>query len=172
MRRLFAPIALLAPVALLALSGCGLHPLYAGGGSGAVATTLDRIEVAPIQGKSGWLVTNALRDRLHGTGAAPAYRLDIRLDDRIAGLGVRRDDSVSRERRTLRARYQLVDLANGSILLDATAGSDYGIDVVQSEYATIAAENTALERLSEIVADRIVARVALYVQRRRATPGE
>jgi LPS-assembly lipoprotein len=37
--------------------------------------------------------------------------------------------------------------------------------VVQSEYATIAAEQTALERLSGIVADQIVARVALYAQR-------
>ena len=93
----------------------------------------------------------------------------MRLDDKIAGLGVRRDDSVSRERRTLRARYQLVDLADGSVLLDATAGSDAGIDVVGSEYATITAENTALERLSGIVADQIVARLAVYARRRPAT---
>jgi LPS-assembly lipoprotein len=31
---------------------------------------------------------------------------------------------------------------------------------VSSEYATVAAENSALERLSEIVADQIVARLA------------
>ncbi len=88
----------------------------------------------------------------------------MQLDDSIAGLGVRRDDTVTRERRSLRARYQLVDLATGGVVLDATAGSDAGIDVVGSEYATIAAENTALERLSEIVADQIVARVARFAQ--------
>ena len=152
---------------LATLSACGLRPLYGGGGSGTVATTLQQVEVAPIEGRSGYLMSNALRDRL-ASGSAPAYRLDVRLDDRIAGLGVRRDDSVTRERRTLRARYQLVDLASGSVLVDATAGSDAGIDVVQSEYATIAAENTALERLSENVADKIVARLALYAQRRPA----
>ena len=151
------------------LSGCGLHPLYAGGGSGAVASALGQVEVAPIEGKSGWLMANALRDRFQATGAA-LYRLDIRLDDQISGLGVRRDDSVSRERRVLRARYQLVRLSDGTVLLDATAGSDAGIDVVRSEYATIAAENTALERLSTIVADQIVARVALYAQRTPAKP--
>lgn len=156
----------------LALPGCGLHPLYSGGSSGAVATTLTRIEVAPIQGKSGWLLTNALHDRLAAGGAAPLYRLEIKLDDRIIGLGVRRDDSVSRERRTLRARYQLIELAHGTVLLDATAGSDAGIDVVNSEYATIAAENTALERLSDIVADQIVSRVALYAQRTTAAPAQ
>lgn len=158
----------LAPLALLALAGCGLQPLYTGGGAGAVAGALDRIEVAPIDGKSGWLVANALRDRLTTGGAAPLYRLQVKLDDQIAGLGVRRDDSVTRERRTLRARYQLVDLADGSVLVDASAGSDAGIDVVSSEYATIAAENTALERLSGIVADQIISRVALYARRTQA----
>lgn len=149
----------------LLLAGCGLQPLYGGGGSGVVATTLTQVEVAPIQGKAGWLMSTALTDRLQAGKTSPLYRLDVRLDDKISGLGVRRDDSVARERRTLRARYQLVSLTDGSVVLDATAGSDAGIDVVGSEYATIAAENTALERLSGIVADQIVSRVALYVRR-------
>ena len=153
----------------LALAGCGLRPLYGGGPNGAVASALTAVEVGPVEGKAGWLVANALRDRLGATGS-PRYRLDIRLDDQIQGLGVRRDDSVTRERRTLRARYQLVDVADGAVLVDATAGSDAGIDVVQSEYATIAAENTALERLSGIVADEIVARIALYAQARSSAP--
>ena len=149
----------------LALPACGLHPLYAGGAGGAVAQGLAGVEVAPIQGKGGWLVANALRDRMgQRAGSAARYRLDVRLDDRITGLGVRRDDSVARERRTLRARFQLVDPATGAVLLDATAGSDAGVDVVGSEYATIAAENTALERLAAIVADQIVGRVALYAR--------
>lgn len=147
----------------LALPACGLQPLYAGGGSGAVANALAGVDVAPIEGRGGWLVANALRDRLP-TGGAARFRLDVRLDDQIRGLGVRRDDSVARERRMLRARYQLIDLATSAVLLDTTAGSDAGIDVVGSEYATIAAENTALERLSGIVADQIVGRVALYAR--------
>ncbi|SOB80421.1 LPS-assembly lipoprotein [Sphingomonas guangdongensis] len=150
---------------LLLLTACGMRPLY-GGVDSAARTALSGVEVAPIEGQSGWLVATALRDRLSATASGtPRYRLDVRLDDRISGLGVRRDDSVARERRTLRARYQLVDLASGNTLLDAAAGSDAGIDVVGSEYATIAAEQTALERLSGIVADQIVARIALYGQR-------
>ncbi|MFC3578672.1 LPS assembly lipoprotein LptE [Sphingomonas hylomeconis] len=153
----------------LSLTGCGLQPLYSGGGAGVVATTLTQIEVAPIQGKSGWLMSTALSDRLQAGKAPAVYRLEVRLDDRITGLGVRRDNSVARERRTLRARYQLINLVDGAVLLDATAGSDAGIDAVGSEYATIAAENTALERLSGIVADQIVSRVALYVRRTAPT---
>jgi LPS-assembly lipoprotein len=161
MRRLVLPLA-----ALLALTGCGLQPMYAGGGRGAVAQGLAAVEVPPIQGKAGWLVRNALNDRLTqaGTHGSPRYRLDVVLDDKLEGLGLINDDTVGRERRTLRARYQLVDLASGEILLDASAGSDAGIDVVSSEYATIAAENTALENLSRDVADRIVARLALALR--------
>ena len=148
---------------MLTLSACGLRPLYSGGSNGTVAQMLTGIEVTPIEGgKSGWLVRNALTDRL-GSSGTKQYRLDVVLDDKIEGFGVRSDDAITRERRTLRARYKLVDAA-GKIVLDATAGSDVGIDVVSSEYATIAAENTALERLSGIVADQIVARIALFAE--------
>lgn len=158
-------VALLAAAAL-ALSGCGLRPLYGGGASGPVATLLSGVEVAPVEGQSGWLIATALRDRL-GAAGTPRYRLEIKLDDQITGLGVRRNDTVTRERRTLRARYQLIALDGGRTVLDATAGSDAGIDVVGSEYATIAGENSALERLAGIVADEIVARLAMTA---RAAP--
>ncbi|HEX8668212.1 MAG TPA: LPS assembly lipoprotein LptE [Allosphingosinicella sp.] len=150
---------------VLLLPGCGLRPLYAGGGSGAVAKSLQSVAVAPIQGRAGWLVRTALEDRLGaGKAGAAAYRLEVELDDDITGFGIRRDDAVTRERRTLRARYRLVD-RTGTVVLDASAGSDAGIDVVGSEYATLAAEQTALERLSREVADQIVTRVALYASR-------
>lgn len=151
---------------LLALTGCGLRPLYGGGGDGRVAQALAGVVVAPIPGRDGWLVQNALRDRMSVAAESDArYRLEVELDDQIEGFGVRADDAITRERRTLRARYRLVDLSAGATVVDATAGSDAGIDVVRSEYATIAAENTALERLAAEVADQIVARVALYAAR-------
>ncbi len=159
MRRLALP-------ALLLLGACGLHPLYAGGENGTVARTLAGVEVGAIGGRNGWLVRNALVDRLSADGHdAPRYRLEVELDDQIQGFGLRLDQSVTRERRTLRARYRLVQVADGTVVLDATAGSDAGIDVVTSEYAVIAAEQTALENLSAQVADQIVARVALFAQR-------
>ena len=148
----------------LLLAGCGLHPLYSGGSSGEVAQTLRSVEVAPIPGRAGWLVRTALQDRL-GTASGARYRLEVELDDDIAGFGIRSDDAVTRERRTLRARYRLVEAERGTVVLDATAGSDAGIDVVSSEYATVAAEQTALERLAVEIADQIVARVALYASR-------
>lgn len=158
---------LLSPVVL---AGCGLQPLYSAGARGPVADLLGDVRVAPVEGQAGWLVRNALRDRLvaaqGGEGVGQRYRLDLKLDDSITGFGVRADDSITRERRTLRARYQLVDLGTGETVLDATAMSDAGIDVVSSEYATIAAEQSAQERLAQAVADQIVARLAVFARRR------
>jgi LPS-assembly lipoprotein len=151
---------------LMALSGCGLQPLYREGGQGAVATTLRSVSVGPIEGQAGWLMRNKLVDRLGvGSAKAPAYRLDVTLDDNITAFGLRSDRAATQERRTLRARYQLVELSKGTVVLDATAGSDAGIDIVSSEYATVAAEQTALENLTDIVADQIAARLALYASR-------
>ncbi len=160
MNRFIAPFLL-----ALALTGCGLQPLYSGGSNGAVASTLGTINVAPIEGKNGWLMRNALNDRLGDqNNEATQFRLVVTLDDQIEGFGVRADDTVTRERRTLRARYQLVAVASGETVLDATAGSDAGIDVVSSEYATIAGENSALENLTQKVADQIVTRLSIYAR--------
>lgn len=157
-------------ILVLALAACGLSPMYGGGSSSAVAQGLAAVDIPMIPGRSGWLVKNALEERLGVAGqATPAYRLDVRLDDRLDALGVLGDDTVTRQRRILRARYQLVDLATDSIILDATAGSDAGIDVVSSEYATIAAEQTALENLSREVADRMATRIALTLRDRAKT---
>jgi len=159
--------------ALMTLSACGLQPMYAGGGNSAVAQGMAAVDVPAIPGRDGWLVRNALTDRLGVAGqASQQYRLDVRLDDSLEALGVLGDDTISRERRILRARYQLVDLASGEILLDASAGSDAGIDVVSSEYATIAAEQTALENLARDVADRILSRVALTLRTRAQQAAE
>ena len=149
-------VAILATAVLL--SGCGLQPLYGGGSTGRVATTLTSV--------NGWLVYNKLKDRLGTENATGSrYRLDVELDDDIVGLGIRGDRAVTRERRTLRARYKLVEAATGQVVLDATAGSDAGIDVVSSPYATVAAEETAAERLSDSVADQIVARLGVFAAR-------
>jgi LPS-assembly lipoprotein len=156
----------LALAVLLALGGCGLQPMYGGGASGAVATGLSSIQVAPIPDRAGWLVRNALVDRLGGESSSPAYRLEVELNDDLTGFGIRGDSSVTRERRTLRARYRLVELASGQVVLDATAGSDAGIDVVSSEYATVAAEQTAQERLALVIADQMASRLALFVRNR------
>jgi LPS-assembly lipoprotein len=148
----------------LALAGCGLAPVYSGGSSSAPAALMTQVEIAAIPDRSGFLVRQALIDRFGKTVADPRYRLEVELDDQIVAFGVRGDNSAARERRTLRARYRLVEIATNIVLVDATATSDAGIDRVSSNYAVVAAETTALERLSTEIAQQIAARIARYAQ--------
>lgn len=171
MRRRASLIVALA-LAVPALSGCGLHPLYAGGGSSAVARGLADVSVGPIAGKAGWLMRAALQDELKGAqpDGSPRYRLDVRLEDQLEGLGLLSNNTIARERRTLKARYQLIDTATNAILLDESASSDAGVDVVTSEYATVAGEQSALENLTRVVAQQIVLRVATELRARNDEP--
>lgn len=162
MRRLVASVAL-----VLTLWACGLRPVYGGGASGPTATFLSSVAVQPIPGRTGWLVRAALADRLGEPSGDDRYRLEVEVDDDLTSFGIRGDAAVTRERRTVRSRYRLVDNATGQVLLDATAGSDAGIDVVSSEVATVAAEQTAAERLAQVIADQIVGRLSLYANRRQ-----
>ena len=155
-------------VAALAVSGCALQPIYAGGARSEAVQALASIQVDPIPGRAGFLVRSALQDRLGSAAGAGRYRLVIELDDAIEGFAIRRDDSTTRERRTLRARYQLNSADGSRTLLDATARTDAGIDVVRSsDYAVVAAENTALERLAVDLVEEIMTRLAVLA---RTTP--
>ena len=151
--------------ALLFLAGCGLRPIYTGGSLGVAASALQRISIAPIAERSGQLVGTALVARLGTGGSGALYRLEVELDDKIEGFGVRGDDSITRERRTLRARYRLVSISGDRVWLDATVRSDAGIDVVRSsDFAVVAAETSALERLAGEIATQITARIALLAK--------
>ena len=166
MKQLAILLALPLLSSLALLSGCGLRPVYAGGASGATATFLNSVAVQPIAGgRTGWLMRAALADRIGEPGGDERYRLEVEVDDDLTGFGIRGDTAVTRERRTIRARYRLVNNATGQVVLDATAGSDAGIDVVSSDVATLAAEQTAAERLAQVVADQIVGRLSLYAGR-------
>ncbi len=149
---------------LFALAGCGLQPVYSGGSHGVAAVGLTDIAIGPIPDHAGYLVRGALQARMGEPVDKPRYRLDIELDDQILGFGIRGDNTVTRERRTLRARYKLIAVATGAVVLDATATTDAGIDRVSSDYAVVAAENTALERLATDLADQIVLRLARFAR--------
>jgi LPS-assembly lipoprotein len=162
--------ALLLAAATAGLAGCGLQPVYSGGSASPAAQTLTQISIAPIPDRAGFLVRQDLIQRFGETVADPRYRLEVELDDQIIAFGVRGDNSSARERRILRARYRLVLIATNTIVVDATAASDAGIDRVSSNYAVVAAETTALERLATDIASQITARMAQFARTAPAAP--
>jgi LPS-assembly lipoprotein len=161
----------LAGLAALALAGCQLSPVYSGGAQGIAAATLAQVSVAPIPDRAGFLLREELVRRIGEPAPGQArYRLEVALDDQLTGFGLRGGTAaVSRERRTLRARWRLIDTTTDAVVLDAASGSDAGIDVVaSSEFAVVAAEQSALERLAAELADQMTARIALWARQRGA----
>lgn len=153
--------------ALLVLGACNLKPVYAGGNASAPATLLADIGIAPIPERAGFMVRQALEEQFGRTVQAPRFRLEVVLDDQISAFGLRGDSSAARERRTLRARFRLVDAATNQVVVDDTAAADAGIDRVSSNFAVVAAENAALERLAVDIARQISARLARYARARQ-----
>lgn len=152
---------------LLMLAACGLQPVYAGGRAGVASAALSRIEVAPIPDRAGQVVRDTLMRNM-GADGDKRYRLEIVIREDTRGFGVRGDESITRERLSLNARYRLVDLSGNTILLEDVARSEIAIDVVRNnEYSVVSAEATASERNAEQVARQILDRIGVFFQARK-----
>lgn len=156
-----------AALLLLALAGCSLQPVYAGGRAGAVNAALSGIVVSPIPDRTGQVMRETL-ERTMGTRGDQRYRLDVTIREDTRGFGVRGDESITRERLSLNARYRLIDLASNTAILDDVARSEIAIDVVRNnEYSVVSAEGTASERNAQQVARQILDRLGVFFQAKR-----
>lgn len=147
-------------------AGCGFKPMY--GGAGAVnADTLGEVWVAPIPNRSGQLVHDYLSRGLdpEGQGNASRYRLDVSVAESRSELGIRKDQTATRANLTLNASFTLVDLAENKVLYRATASVTNSYNVVEAQFATVAAEIDSLDRAARTLADNIRTRVAAYFAR-------
>ena len=162
MRQRFALLPL-----LLLLSACGLHPLYGGGSGGKVAGLLSSVQVGPIEGQPGWLVRNKLVDRLGESGEGrPQYRLDVTLDDNLTSLGLRgrpRGDSGAANARARATSWSTSPTA-WSCSTKPPAPTPASMSSAPNMRPS-PPSRSALENLSGIVADQIVARLAIYAAR-------
>lgn len=153
-------------IALAALSGCGFTPMYAPDATRG-GPVIGPVSVAMIDGKSGHELKVAL-DRLFGVerGAAAPQRLEIKLDEQIGGLGYRVDETASRFDVILRAQYVLYDAAGR----EAAKGMLDGVatyDTPASSYGDIAAQGAARSRAAGLLAERILADIAIKLQQAR-----
>ncbi|MEO0412898.1 MAG: LPS assembly lipoprotein LptE [Pseudomonadota bacterium] len=148
---------------LLCLAACGFEPLYATGtGSANVPTALRTVSVAPLSDRSGQLVQIALEQRLRNQDVPPDYQLDIDMQQSTQFFGIRGDAAPTRQRVRMVASYRLINLQTETEVFSDDALADSTIDIVDSEYATFIAEEAAVERNAQVVADRILSRLALY----------
>jgi len=160
-------------LALLSLAACGFHPLYAGGPNSSRRLELSQVTISPISSKVGVDLRNELIDRMTPDGEPiyPQYRLDIQLSEYREGLGIQKDTSVTRWNYQLAADYRLFDLGTGKMIARGTASSMASYSVVDSQFATLSAENDAKEHASVDLGDQLELRLALFFEQRGRAGG-
>jgi LPS-assembly lipoprotein len=154
--------------ALLALAACGYHPLY-GPASDApnapnVQAQLEAIHIVPSPDRTGQILYNSLRDRLNprGVPTQPRYDLNVDLREEQIELLLQQDQTASRSNITLYADYVLRVAGQSQVLVQGTARSRTGYNVLTSEYATRTAAGDARARAATELAESIRERIGIY----------
>ncbi len=156
---------------LLALPGCGFHPLYGGDGpeGGPARSGLELIAVAIIPERVGQLLRQALQARFDHGDAPAAKRFDLAVQFGIGneGLSVQHDNTTTRLRFIGQASWTLTtrDAARATV----TSGSARAVDGLnlfdQQYFAQDLQTETVQRRIAEAVADQITSQLAMYFDR-------
>lgn len=149
------------------LAACGFQPLYAPAPGGGTGSPVGPVTLSMVEGKAGHVLRTELSRMLRvGAGEGPANTLDIRLEEQVAGLGLRVDESATRADLTLIGFYTL-RAPNGDVLVDGRLDTVVSYAIPTSAFGEIAAQDDARERAATVLAQRIRADLALRMAERR-----
>ena len=165
-------------VSAVGLQGCGFQPKHTSSSAtsasstqrGVISARLAAIKVdeiigdAGLKSRLGQILRGQVLRELQSNGAAPtAYRLSMRYDLEETGLGVREDDAITLVNVKLVAHYDLIDIETDKLLFTGSSRSLVTYDLVQSDYANLAAQQDAHKRLAAEVARQVVTRLGMFL---------
>ena len=160
--------ALSALLVLLTSACAGFAPLY--GENSAAQKTFARLSVAPVDGRAGFLFTQALQERGGiRPGQSGAYVLQTDLEESRVLSGVRTDQVATRARLTVTARYTLVG-RDGTAVYRGTAQSTAAFDDPGQPYAALAAEQDATEKAMRALAEKVLNDLAAFFNTQAQNP--
>jgi LPS-assembly lipoprotein len=162
----------------LALGGCTFRPMYArvdvtGDGSASIGEQLARIDVTPIQSRTGVNLRNELLFKFTGGGRDvenPIHRLDIQMSETTTGVSI---ESIAGRpsgfNSIVTAVYVLSDVTTGRPVhrgrVVARASYERGIQ----RFADQRAERDAQDRAVRSMADLLRNELAAFFAGRMAT---
>jgi LPS-assembly lipoprotein len=147
--------------------------MYGSASLGAVDEELARVKVQVISDRVGQQAHNFLLDRLNRSGRPvdPRYLLEVRIQVAKTELGIERDETATRAKLVLTARFSLTDIKTRETLLRRTARSTNSYNIVDSAVSTRSAELDAVERAAREISEDIRVLLSLYFRRRAARAG-
>jgi LPS-assembly lipoprotein len=155
--------------AAAALGACGFQPLYGDNGARSAAGELAAVHINTIPDRNGQMLHNFLLDRINAQGRPgdPRYVLDIRLTESKSSLGIIKDSSSTLAQIASVANYTLRDLKANKTLQSGRSRSVTSYNIVQSDFATLAAEKDARERTLREISEDITTKVAVFLSSRK-----
>ena len=149
---------------VMAVGGCGFHPLYAP--NGTTAAGLKDIFVDVIPNRNGQLLREALERRLEGSGSdgSKQYILSVGLNFAGTSIGIQGDNSSDRTRFLGTAAFTLKEPGFlGKKIVSGTVPALDGVNVIDEQFFYSDLSTDAVERrMAENLADRIVQALAIY----------
>lgn len=165
-------------VPLLALAGCGFHPVYgtAGAGGGTSSAELAAINVERIPERAGQLLRGDLQTRFESSGTIVPKRYDLTVAFTFTqeGIAINPDNTASRIRYTAVAAYVLRRQdADRSLVTSGTVRAFDNANVINNQYFAADLEtDTVLRRLANQVADGLTQQLAVHFREQPGTPAK
>ena len=153
-------------LALVILGACAVEPLYGTRSGKARGGGVAAIEIVPVKDRIGHIVRNRLIDSLtpKGQPTHPDYRLTLLVKQSKTPLLIQLDDNATRFNLTLRAEFSLTD-RNGVEVYRDNVRATGSFNVVDSGFATVAAERDAAEEAARVLSEDILTLILLYLRR-------
>lgn len=144
----------------LALSACGFTPVYSDGS--AAVKMHGRIALGEFHGLAGFQMREQLETRL-GQAANPTHLLEVRSGVKSKGLAITADGAITRYNLSGETTFMIRKIG-GRVVFTDTINAFTGYNATASAYSTRIAEQDALRRLAETIADQIVTRMAITAE--------
>ncbi len=148
-------------------SACGFRPLYGRREDGSsVDDRLKAVEIGLIADRRGQILRNLLVDRFHRDGATePVHRLSVELQIVERSLGIQVDATATRAQLKMTTRYRLDDIAANKVVFRSSSRVVANYNVLSEQFATIAAEESALQQGLVQLSERVASRIGLFLNR-------
>jgi len=159
---------------LLNLTACGFHALY-GQGENGVAPASDQlalVRIDRIPDRLGQELRNALLDRITPMGppSKPRYLLRVSVKETIQELGIRKDETATRANLHLNAKYALYDAITHAELFESKLRAVGSYNILQSDFATLTAEQNVRSRLIQKISDSLRTGLAVHLSAQARAP--
>ena len=149
---------------LVVLQGCGFRPLYGDPSAGGSSAEFALIKVEPIKDRIGQRLRNHLRTALNPKPRTqkPRYLLKTKVTQSTSSLAVRKSAFATRANLKVTANFELLNAATAKPIFSAKRSTTVSYNILDSEYATLAAEKDARIRAVRELSEDIRIQLGVY----------